>query len=216
MNRKRIGCLLLSLLLTLALCACSVKPKVELPPLPTPTEKPALATQEPTPAPTPVPTPAPTPTPEPSPSAEPTPAPEVSAEPSAAPLPEVLATPEPTPDDPDAPIITLRDETYPSDMPQYSTCDLWGVIETDKGVLSEVVGTIFDANDNVVQQYPDYPYMSSYSIGGTINAHLQFHYLTPGSYVYRLAAVAVNTLPSGEERVSEKILINQSFEVLYQ
>ena len=192
-NGNRLLTALLLLCAVFALCGCRAVMD-RLPPLPTPsngepepTEAAFLATAEPalipTPAPTPVPTLPPTPTP----------------------------APTPKPEDPNTPHLYIRDATYPESMGQGGIAVLLGEIYTDKGVIAQVRGRIVDADGNNVQQCLYYPYDSTFSLAGTVNAELVFGLLEPGHYSYIVSAIAENnSYTNGEET-----LIDHPFEIYY-
>ena len=202
MRNSKLFCFL-SLLLTctLLLFGCG-KAAVQLPPLPTP----EVVTPTPEPTPTPLPEPSPTETPVLAvvPENEPASEPSQPEEPEPSPVP----TPEPTPENLDVPHMRVEEATVPEDYDQGGVVDLRGTVITDKGLLVEVWGGIVDADDTVVQESVYWPYMPEFGLAGTVNAGLQFGYLTPGAYVYRLTATADYNGESYTET-----LIEQSFRV---
>ena len=197
--RNRLLTALLLLCAVFALGGCRAVMD-RLPPLPTPsngepvpepfaadllptTEPPLVATPAPTPVPTLPPTPSPTPTP----------------------------APTPKPEDPNTPHLYIRDATYPESMGQGGIAVLLGEIYTDKGVIAQVRGRIVDADGNNVQQCLYYPYDSTFSLAGTVNAELVFGLLEPGHYSYIVSAIAENnSYTNGEET-----LIDHPFEIYY-
>ena len=192
---KRLLAVVLVLSMACALGACS-RVISKLPPLPTPAAQEPVRTAdvfleeaEPTPEPTAMPTPPPTPVPTPPPTPEPT----------------------PTPEDPNIPHLFIRGESYPESMGQGGIAVLYGEIYTDKGVIVQVRGRIVDADGNNVQQCLYYPYDSTFSLLGTVNAELVFGLLEPGQYSYIVSAIAENnSYTNGEE-----VLINHPFEIYY-
>lgn len=207
LNPKRIPGVILLLGLVFLLGACSRIKSIEIPPLPTPRAdrseesvqvQPTLPTPpvfsaapaaEPpvpvdTPAPTPIETPAPTPVP----------------------------TPAPTPEDPNIPHLYIENATLPQSMEPYGVVNLQGEIYTDKGVIAQVCGRIYNndtgQNDQICMYYPYEPY---FSLAGTVNAKLIFGVLEPGHYSYIVSAIAENnSFSSGEQ-----VLIEHAFEIYY-
>ena len=205
MNRTRFKlkktiCVVMACVLLGLLTACSRLAAMELPPLPTPRqEQPAptmdafvqepVATPEP-PAPSAAPTLPPTPEPTPVPTPEPTPEPE----------------------DPNIPHLYIENATYPESMGQYGSADLLGEIYTDKGVIAQVCGRIYNNDTGQNEQIClYYPYESYFSLAGTVNAKLIFGMLEPGHYTYIVSAIAENnSYTNGEE-----VLIEHGFEIYY-
>lgn len=191
------------------LCACSRLSQIEIPPLPTP--KPAQA--ELTPGPTALP---PVPTQLPAPEFTFTPAATLPPAPTFVPAATPMATPEPTPlpqqEDPNIPHLYLQNATYPESMPQYGIANLQGEIYTDKGVIAQVCGRIYNNDTGENEQIcMYYPYESFFSLAGTVNAKLIFGVLDPGHYTYIVSAIAENnSYTNGEE-----VLIEHGFEIYY-
>ena len=182
---KRIILLLLTLLVALGCTACAglQKPVATVPP---------AVTAEPTPEPTVEPTAASTPAPTPVPTPEPTPEPTVE--------------PEPTPD-PQLPIIMIRDATYPSELKQGNPFMIQGIVSTNVGVLTSVIGQILDEDGTAVQASRVFdPQSQECDLSTTINDYLFFGGLNPGSYTYVVTVTAVN----GDNITTEDI-ISQPF-----
>ena len=207
--QKAIGVILL-LGLVFLLGACSRIASVEIPPLPTPGRSQPEATAdimaEPTLSPiTPPPVFSPAPTAEiPAPTLPPTPAPVQT------PLP--TPTPEPVHEDPNTPHLRIENATLPQNMEPYGIVDLHGEIYTDKGVIAQVCGRIYNndtgQNDQICMYYPYEPY---FSLAGTVNSKLIFGVLEPGHYSYIVSAIAENnSFSSGEQ-----VLIEHAFEIYY-
>ncbi len=142
-----------------------------------------------------------------------------SLEQSAIPAAEsVLQTAEPSPavsevvtENPNAPHLYIEGATYPESMGQGGIAMLVGQIYVDKGVIVQVVGRIVDENGSNIQQCVYYPYVSTFSLAGTVNAELVFGLLEPGDYRYIVSAIAENnSYTNGEE-----ILIDHSFTIYY-
>lgn len=133
-----------------------------------------------------------------------------TAAPTPEPTPEPTATPEPTPEptatpSPDIPVITVTDATEPSDMKAGNVVDIKGVVKTDKGQLTNVMGRLLKDGE-VVQEYAYVPYSPEFSLAGTLNASMHFADLGAGEYTYQLTAVAEN---KGE--TVETVLIDKKF-----
>lgn len=112
-------------------------------------------------------------------------------------------------ENPEIPNLYISGMTLPQDMAQGSIIELLGDIYTDKGVIAMVRGRITDKNGNNVQECIYFPYESSFSLSGTVNANMLFSMLAPGSYRYIVSAIAENnTYSRGEE-----ILVDYPFEV---
>jgi len=207
--RKRIVCAILLACMACALAACSRVANIKLPPLPTPKREepaptadafvPPVPDASPLPqmfGPRPDPSPMPTPPPTPVPTLPPTPVP----------------TPEPVREDPNIPHLYIENATYPESMPQYGKADLLGEIYTDKGVIAQVCGRIYNNDSGQNEQIcMYYPYEQYFSLAGTVNANLIFGMLEPGHYTYIVSAIAENnSYTNGEE-----VLIEHAFEIYY-
>ena len=179
--------LILTLMLVISCTACSgiQKPVATVPPAvtaePTP-EMMVIATSEPTAAPTPTPAPTPVPTPEPTPEPAPTPNPQL-------------------------PIITIRDATYPNELKQGNPFMIQGIVSTNVGQINSVVGKIVDENGKTIQSSRVFnPESTECDLSTTINNYLFFGGLNPGSYTYVVTVTAVN----GTDTTTEDI-ISQPF-----
>jgi hypothetical protein len=215
--RKKILCALLLAGMLCLLTACSRVANIKLPPLPTP--KPA----EPEPTVevlvTAVPDASPLPQglfPKPDTGALPTPPPAPVLTPMPTPIPTPVPTPEPTPEpvyeNPDIPHLYIENATYPESMAQYGVADLLGEIYTDKGVIAQVCGRIYNNDSGQNEQIcMYYPYEQYFSLGGTVNANLIFGMLEPGHYTYIVSAIAENNSYSS----GETVLIEHAFEIYY-
>ena len=178
--------ILLILTLTLVIictgCAGLQKPVATVPPAvtdePTP-ETIIIETSEPTAAPTPAPTPVPTPEPTP----EPTPVPAPTA-------------------DPQLPIITIRDATYPNELKQGNPFMIQGIVSTSVGTINSVVGKILDENGKTVQSSRVFnPESAECDLSTTINNYLFFGGLNPGSYTYVVTVTAANGANTATEDI---------------
>ena len=200
--------ILLLLGLVLLLGACSRIAGIDIPPLPTPRdEQPEAAAPVQTVPPLP-PTPA---APEFS-LAPVTPPPAPPVTPSPTPVPTPDPTPEPVQEDPNVPHLRIENATLPQSMEPYGVVNLQGEIYTDKGVIAQVCGRIYNndtgQNDQICMYYPYEPY---FSLAGTVNAKLIFGVLEPGHYSYIVSAIAENnSFSSGEQ-----VLIEHAFEIYY-
>lgn len=198
---KKIICMILALATVCLLCACSRVANIKLPPLPTPRqvepEPTADVIAQPVPSAPPVPI-------MPTPSLEPTPIP--------TPPPTPVPTPEPVQEDPNIPHLYIENATYPESMPQYGKADLLGEIYTDKGVIAQVCGRIYNNDSGQNEQIcMYYPYEQYFSLAGTVNANLIFGMLEPGHYTYIVSAIAENnSYTNGEE-----VLIEHAFDIYY-
>jgi hypothetical protein len=97
-------------------------------------------------------------------------------------------------------------------MAQYGVADLLGEIYTDKGVIAQVCGRIYNNDSGQNEQIcMYYPYAQYFSLGGTVNANLIFGMLEPGHYTYIVSAIAENNSYSS----GEKVLIEHAFEIYY-
>ena len=144
---------------------------------------------------------------------ESTPGPVYTPEPEITPEPVPTAVPEPTPEpeDPNIPHMHIENATFPENMSPGGAVYLYGNIVVDKGLIVQVRGRIVDADGYNVQQCIYYPYESSFSLAGTVNAELVFGMLEPGHYAYVVSAIAENnSYTNGEE-----VLIEHQFEVYY-
>ncbi len=221
------------LLLLTALCAsslggCSRLAGVRLPPLPTPDEteiaENGYTKEDPSvsfpPASPEIILPSSDPFSEQTPESVPvSPDPALTLEQAALPAAEpVLQPEEPSPavseavtENPNAPHLYIEGATYPENMGQGGIAMLVGQIYVDKGVIVQVVGRIVDENGSNIQQCVYYPYVSNFSLAGTVNAELVFGLLEPGDYRYIVSAVAENnSYTNGEE-----ILIDHPFTIYY-
>ena len=208
--RKRILCALLLTAMLCILTACSRVASIKLPPLPTPKKAEPVPTAEvlATAAPEISSTPQmffPKPeTPPPTPFATPVPMPFETPVP--------MPTPEPVPENPDIPHLYIENATYPESMAQYGVADLLGEIYTDKGVIAQVCGRIYNNDSGQNEQIcMYYPYAQYFSLGGTVNSNLIFGMLEPGHYTYIVSAIAENNSFSS----GEKVLIEHAFEIYY-
>ena len=205
---KRILGILLLLGLVFLLGACSRIKSIEIPPLPTPRANEADTAVQPQLPPTPTP-----PALSAAPMTEPpvpvnTPAPAPAETPAPTPTP----TPAPTPEDPNIPHLYIENATLPQSMEPYGIVDLHGEIYTDKGVIAQVCGRIYNndtgQNAQICMYYPYEPY---FSLAGTVNSKLIFGVLEPGHYSYIISAIAENnSFSSGEQ-----VLIEHAFEIYY-
>ncbi len=224
--------LLVTVMCISALGGCSRLDGIRLPPLPTPGDagiaEDGLTIEEPSvsfpPASQTIPQPASDPFTERIPESVPTvvsvpPDPTPSLEDSAGASAEPALPPaEPTPaaseivtENPNAPHLFIDGATYPESMGQGGIAMLVGQIYVDKGVIVQVVGKIIDENGNNIQQCVYYPYVSNFSLAGTVNAELVFGLLEPGDYRYIVSAIAENnSYTNGEE-----ILIDHPFTIYY-
>ncbi len=130
--------------------------------------------------------------------------------PTPTPSPEPTATPEPTPEptattNPNIPVITIVDATEPSDMKAGNVVDIRGIVKTDKGQLTNITGQLIKDGE-VIQEYTYMPYLSEFSLAGTLNASMHFADLGAGEYTYRLTAAAEY---NGE--TAETVLIEKNF-----
>ena len=199
---KRILCALLLTAMLCILTACSRVASIKLPPIPTPKKA------------------------EPVPTAEvlATAAPEISSTPQmffpkpetppptpfATPVP--MPTPEPVPENPNVPHLYIENATYPENMTQYGVAELYGEIYTDKGVIAQVCGRIYNNDSGQNEQIcMYYPYEQYFSLAGTVNSNLIFGMLEPGHYTYIVSAIAENNSFSS----GEKVLIEHAFEIYY-
>ena len=205
--QKTIGVILL-LGLVFLLGACSRFASVDIPPLPTPRRSQPEATADimAQPAPAPI---TPPPVLSPAPTAQP-PAPTIP--PTPAPVQTPTPTPEPVREDPNIPHLHIENATLPQNMEPYGIVDLHGEIYTDKGVIAQVCGRIYNndtgQNDQICMYYPYEPY---FSLAGTVNSKLIFGVLEPGHYSYIVSAIAENnSFSSGEQ-----VLIEHAFEIYF-
>lgn len=106
------------------------------------------------------------------------------------------------------PVISVLNETRPTDIERYQSVDLRGVIQTDCGVITQVYAVILNSSGEAVQDCAYYPNTKNFYIAGTVNECLRFGYLEPGDYVYQLNASAKN----GDNITSSK-LTEVSFKV---
>ena len=210
---KKILCALLLAGMLCFLAACSRIANIKLPPLPTP--KPAEP--EPTAAAFVTAAPGTTPLPQmffPKPDTGPLPTPPPASVPT--PMPTPVPTPEPTPEpvyeNPNIPHLYIENATYPENMTQYGVAELYGEIYTDKGVIAQVCGRIYNNDTGQNEQVcMYYPYEQYFSLAGTVNANLIFGVLDPGHYTYIVTAIAENNSYSS----GEKVLIEHAFEIYY-
>lgn len=199
--------IVLLLCLSCLLGACSRLSDIELPPLPTPSNGEAtpgpeffLPVSPATPSVPPLDFPPPA-----------SPTPELTPEPIPTPEPTPELTPEP--ENPNIPHLYIENATYPENMTRYSSVNLYGDIYTDKGVIAQVCGRIYNNDTDLNEQIClYYPYQSSFSLAGTVNAKLVFGVLEPGHYTYIVTAIAeYNSYTNGEE-----VLIEHGFEIYYE
>lgn len=115
-------------------------------------------------------------------------------------------------EDPNIPHLYIENATYPESMIQYGTANLWGEIYTDKGVIAQVCGRIYNNDTGQNEQIcMYYPYEQYFSLAATINANLILGKLEPGHYTYIVSAIAENnSYTNGEE-----VLIEHPFEIYY-
>ena len=186
-NLQRIFVLLLVILMLFAFNACGDANSIELPPLPT------YSDESPAPSPSPKASTKPVQTAKPSPSLSPT----VGTEATASPTPVATTTPTPVPSpqptvESDLPVLTISEMTLPEDMLQLNVASLRGYITTDKGSISSVSAMLVNEAGEAVQSCYYQPMAPNFSLGGTVNAELQFGLLSPGTYFYVLRAEAEN------------------------
>lgn len=103
------------------------------------------------------------------------------------------------------PILSISGETYPSYLMVGKFFGLYGTISTNCGSIISVTGSILSSGGGTVQSKTVSPNASSYDLHGVINDSLIFNYLSAGTYVYKVAATAVNGDKSVKQTLIEKV-----------
>ena len=115
-------------------------------------------------------------------------------------------------ENPNVPHLYIENARYPESMAQYGTANLYGDIHTDKGVIAQVCGRIYNNDTGQNEQISMYyPYEQHFSLNNTINTNLIFGKLEPGHYTYIVSAIAENNSYSS----GEMVMIEHSFEIYY-
>lgn len=111
--------------------------------------------------------------------------------------------------DPDVkPTLSISGQTLPDSLGIGKFFGLRGVVTTDYGMITEIRGSILNAQGNEVQNAVVYPNAKSNNLRYSINNGLLFNKLPQGAYVYKVTARAVNG-----EHEDTKTLIEQVFTV---
>ncbi len=187
---QKLAVLAIVLAMALTVCACGAAPEIALPPIPTYSDESPLPSETVAPSPKATATAVPSPT--------------TTAAPTVSSSPVPTATPSPLPTvETDVPSISISEATLPEDMVQFNVAMLRGIVTTDKGNIVKVSAALLDTSGNELQSCYFQPMLPSFSLGGTVNAQLQFAMLQPETYTYVLDAVAENKGISIERRLIE-------------
>ena len=107
------------------------------------------------------------------------------------------------------PVITISDQTYPSALNLGDNFGLAGTVTTNCGILTEVTGSMYSEDGNLIKSVICYPSSSTFDIrSSNINDLLIFEALDAGRYSYIVSAAAEN-----DGKISDAVLINQVFTV---
>ena len=122
--------------------------------------------------------------------------------------PQPPAQTEPAPVSYAVPVISITNETKPSHIIGNRSFNIYGIIQTDCGVITQVYAVIIDSSGEAVQDCARYPDTASFDLANTVNYSLRFGALEPGNYIYQLNASAQNG-----DKTSFATLIDAAFSV---